>query len=304
MLGFKFWRSLTTEWRSEGKEAVASGRGHGVLPRFAGARRAGASRHGGGSAVPVVPAVAGRVRARAVGGRCGAHSGGGGGQEEDGPAGCRADPAADAWRSGFRGSGCRRRRSAMCGSCCWTGIIACGRGPRPRTSCKPLALNQGVQKGRAAVDGGGAGAAGESDDARARGTAAGPVAAVGGGAGPADRGAGRAGAAEVRAQAGRRAVDDASRGGAADGAGHGADAGRGESLCTRRGQVASYLGLVPSEYSSGGKQRLGHISKQGSSSDAVSAGGSGPDGGARATTSCSAPTSDCGCAKAIARWPR
>ena len=30
-------------------------------------------------------------------------------------------------------------------------------------------------------------------------------------------------------------------------------------------QVSAYLGLVPSEYSSGGKQRLGHISKQGSS---------------------------------------
>jgi transposase len=29
-------------------------------------------------------------------------------------------------------------------------------------------------------------------------------------------------------------------------------------------QVAAYLGLVPSEHSSGGKQRLGHISKQGS----------------------------------------
>jgi len=29
-------------------------------------------------------------------------------------------------------------------------------------------------------------------------------------------------------------------------------------------QVASYLGLIPSEHSSGGKQRLGHISKQGS----------------------------------------
>ena len=29
--------------------------------------------------------------------------------------------------------------------------------------------------------------------------------------------------------------------------------------------VSAYLGLVPSEYSSGGKQRLGHISKQGSS---------------------------------------
>ncbi len=34
----------------------------------------------------------------------------------------------------------------------------------------------------------------------------------------------------------------------------------------RRGkQVASYFGLIPSERSSGGKQRLGHISKQGSS---------------------------------------
>jgi transposase len=32
----------------------------------------------------------------------------------------------------------------------------------------------------------------------------------------------------------------------------------------RRGkQVASYFGLIPSERSSGGKQRLGHISKQG-----------------------------------------
>jgi transposase len=34
----------------------------------------------------------------------------------------------------------------------------------------------------------------------------------------------------------------------------------------RRGkQVASYFGLIPTEHSSGGKQRLGHISKQGSS---------------------------------------
>ncbi len=32
----------------------------------------------------------------------------------------------------------------------------------------------------------------------------------------------------------------------------------------RAKHVASYVGLVPSEYSSGGKQRLGHISKQGS----------------------------------------
>jgi len=32
----------------------------------------------------------------------------------------------------------------------------------------------------------------------------------------------------------------------------------------RARQVASYLGLIPREHSSGGKQRLGHISKQGS----------------------------------------
>jgi transposase len=30
-------------------------------------------------------------------------------------------------------------------------------------------------------------------------------------------------------------------------------------------QVASYFGLIPSEHSSGGKQRLGHITKQGNS---------------------------------------
>jgi transposase len=34
---------------------------------------------------------------------------------------------------------------------------------------------------------------------------------------------------------------------------------------SRGKQVASYFGLIPSEHSSGGKQRLGHISKQGSS---------------------------------------
>jgi transposase len=34
---------------------------------------------------------------------------------------------------------------------------------------------------------------------------------------------------------------------------------------SRPRQVSSYLGLVPAEHSSGGKQRLGHISKQGSS---------------------------------------
>lgn len=32
----------------------------------------------------------------------------------------------------------------------------------------------------------------------------------------------------------------------------------------RAKQVASYFGLIPTERSSGGRQRLGHISKQGS----------------------------------------
>ena len=42
----------------------------------------------------------------------------------------------------------------MCGSCCWTGIIACGRGPGRRIQLQALALNQGMQKGEEAVVGG------------------------------------------------------------------------------------------------------------------------------------------------------
>jgi len=45
-------------------------------------------------------------------------------------------------------------------------------------------------------------------------------------------------------------------------------------------QVGSYFGLIPSEDSSGGKQRLGRISKQGSSFLRFFAGGSGTDRGA------------------------
>ena len=40
-------------------------------------------------------------------------------------------------------------------------------------------------------------------------------------------------------------------------------------------QVASYLGLIPREHSSGGRQRLGAISKQGNRFPAHVAGGSG-----------------------------
>ena len=43
-------------------------------------------------------------------------------------------------------------------------------------------------------------------------------------------------------------------------------------------KVVSYLGLNPSEESSGGRQRLGAISKQGNPDDALLAGRSRPDG--------------------------
>ena len=46
-------------------------------------------------------------------------------------------------------------------------------------------------------------------------------------------------------------------------------------------EVASYFGLIPREHSSGGGQRLGHISKQGSSFLRFLAGGSRTIGGAR-----------------------
>jgi transposase len=46
-------------------------------------------------------------------------------------------------------------------------------------------------------------------------------------------------------------------------------------------QVASYLGLVPLEDSSGNRRRLGHITKQGSSMLALLAGGSGAGHGAQ-----------------------
>jgi len=45
-------------------------------------------------------------------------------------------------------------------------------------------------------------------------------------------------------------------------------------------QVGSYFGLIPSEHSSGGRQKMGAISKQGSLVSAFSAGGSGTECGA------------------------
>src|SRR6202161_912627 len=45
-------------------------------------------------------------------------------------------------------------------------------------------------------------------------------------------------------------------------------------------QIGTYVGMIPSEDSSGGKQRLGHISKQGNSLLRFFAGGGGPSGSA------------------------
>ena len=67
--------------------------------------------------------------------------------------------------------------------------------------------------------------------------------------------------------------------------------------------VSAYLGLVPTEHSAGGKQRLGHISKQGSSLMRfllVEAGQS----AVQRDEELKRAYKRCGCARAIARWPR
>ena len=62
--------------------------------------------------------------------------------------------------------------------------------------------------------------------------------------------------------AGSTTTDDAPGSGAADRSGLRADH-RNTWKFDRGKQIGSYLGLIPSEESSGGRQRLGHISKQG-----------------------------------------
>ena len=71
----------------------------------------------------------------------------------------------------------------------------------------------------------------------------------------------RAGSEEV---SGSPALDDASRGGSADGFGLRADHREAERFGCGK-QIASYVGLVPLEKSSGNRRRLGHITKQGNS---------------------------------------
>ena len=179
---------------------------------------------------------------------------------------------------------------------------------RARTQVKnqlqALALNQGVQKGREAVVGSGTRAAGGSAHVRAHGAAARSVAAA---VAQLDREIAQMDVlvwAEVQQRPASAAPDDASGSGAADGAGHGADSGRGESLSLGAGGEPAYLGLMPTRVQLGRQAAAGTHQQAGLEPDAVFAGGSRADGGEGAMRSCSAPTNGCGCARAIARWPR
>jgi transposase len=139
---------------------------------------------------------------------------------------------------------------------------------RARTAAKnqlqALAMNQGSAEGAAAVDGSGAGVAGRSDHVRAHGAAAGLSAAASGAVGPGDRGDGRAVWAEVQRRP--AALRLKTHPGVGPQTALATVLTLGEVSRFRSApEVSAYLGLVPTEHSSGGKRRLGHISKQGSS---------------------------------------
>ncbi len=120
--------------------------GGAVLPRSGGA--GGAGGDGSLRALSVVRAVAGESGHRAVAGRC---------ERRFGPRWCASrrpigEMPSTSWtccgRSVFRGSGYRAWKSGMCGSCWCIGTSKCRREPGSRTSCRRMALSQGVQKKR------------------------------------------------------------------------------------------------------------------------------------------------------------
>ena len=139
---------------------------------------------------------------------------------------------------------------------------------RVRTQVKnqlqALALNQGLQKGRKLwSEAGHRTVAGAADDGTCR-AAARSVATDVVRAGCADCGTGRAGAAAGRRREEARRLMTHPGVGPQTALGMVLTLGEVSRFETAK-QVASYLGLIPGEYSSGSKQRLGHISKQGSS---------------------------------------
>ncbi len=134
---------------------------------------------------------------------------------------------------------------------------------RVKNQLQALALNQGLQKGRRLWSAAGPGATGQAGDDGTRRPAARSVAGNLNHAGAADGDAGWAGATRGWGTGSGPAADDPSRSGAADGAAMVLTVGDVSRFAGSK-QLTCYLGLTPREHSSGGKQRLGHISKQGS----------------------------------------
>ena len=178
---------------------------------------------------------------------------------------------------------------------------------RARTQAKnqlqALAMNQGVQKGRRAVDGSGTGAAGGSEHVRAHGAAAGLLAAAGSGAGPGDRADGRAGVGGGAAAAGGAALEDASGSRAADGAGYGADAGRGEPFSFGAGGEC-VLGADSGRVQLGKQTAAWTHQQAGLVADAVFVGRGRADGGHGAMSNCAAPMPQAEREGEIARSPK
>jgi len=133
---------------------------------------------------------------------------------------------------------------------------------RVKNQLRAVALNEGVGRSTGAVEPEGAGAVSGSGPAGVDRSAARGQLGVAGGVDAAHRSAGPGGGAGSGAAAGGGAVADVSGSVCDHGAGVRADDGRSDALPVWQAG-ASYLGLIPSEDSSGGRQRLGHISKQG-----------------------------------------
>ena len=143
------------QWKrgKDRKKTGASRRSRSVLASVARARRASAGGYRGGSAVAMVPGLAGGVRAGVVGRRCGAHPGGGGRQEEDGAGRCEADPAAEvggAVSADLGGEGGRAGGAAVA-----VGPAASGAGADSgQEATAGVGDEAGSAEGTAAVDGG------------------------------------------------------------------------------------------------------------------------------------------------------
>ena len=153
------------------------------------------------------------------------------------------------------------RSSAICGSWCCIGTSWWRFAPGEKRTATPF-LNKGMQRKQQAVESGGTEDAARASAKTVGGVPAGRFAGAAGDVKPADRRAGSGGATGGGRKSAGAGSDDAAGSGSEHGAGLCADHRRCEPL-SRGKQVASYLGLIPREQSSGGRQKLGAITKQG-----------------------------------------